>query len=250
MEQKEIYILILSASFTALVFSITLVTLIVLFQRRKDRYRKEIAQTRIEIKEQTLKNISWEVHDNVGQILSTINLYSYSILESSPESVKPKVGELQELVHQAIEEVRGLSRALNTDYIKNIGLIKSAELELERFKRLNFLETEFKVVGKPFQIPDDTEVILLRILQEFFSNSIRHARASKIEVSFLFFPRKLNLIAKDNGIGFSQEEITLGSGLMNIKNRAKVIGAFLKLDSKPNEGTLMRISYKRKMTSK
>lgn len=132
MEQKEIYLLIISVSVTSLVFSISLVTLFVLYHKRKDFYRKEITKTKIEIKEQTLKNISWEIHDNIGQILSTLNLYSYKVLEDSPDELKPKVEELQDLIQTAITEVRSLSKALNTDYIKNVGLIKSLELELAR----------------------------------------------------------------------------------------------------------------------
>ena len=71
MVQKEIYLLIISASVTFLVFCIIIIGFMILYQKRRTQYQKEIAKTTIEIKEQTLKNISWEIHDNVGQILST-----------------------------------------------------------------------------------------------------------------------------------------------------------------------------------
>lgn len=245
MEQEEIYLLITSLSITFLVFSISLIALFLLYQKRKDYYRKEITKTRIEIKEQTLKNISWEIHDNIGQILSTLNLYSYKVHEESPVEIKPKVEELQDLIQTAITEVRSLSKALNTDYIKNVGLIKSVELELSRFERLKFMETSLIVEGSPFIISDDTEVILLRIIQEFFSNSIKHARAKKMEVLFTFEGKELTILVKDNGVGYDSSA-TLGTGILNMKNRAKLIGAFINLESETNKGTQLKITYRKK----
>ena len=247
MEQKEIYLLILSASLTFLVFCMVLITLMILYQKRRSQYQKEIAKTRIEIKEQTLKNISWEIHDNVGQILSTLNLYSFKIHDAAPAELKPNVEELQDLIQTAITEVRSLSKALNTDYIKNVGLIKSTELELARFNRLNFLETKLEIIGNPFSISDDKELILLRILQEFFSNSLKHARATKIWVEFAFKGKELIIRASDNGVGYELSEIK-GTGILNMKNRAKLIGAFLKLESGLNKGTQLEIIYRKKTT--
>src|SRR5690606_17619072 len=247
MEQKEIYLLITSVSVTFLVFSISLIALFLLYHKRKDYYQKEITKTKIEIAEQTLRNISWEIHDNIGQILSTLNLYSYKVQEEAPVELKPKVNELQDLIQTAISEVRGLSKALNTDYIKNVGLIKSIELELSRFERLKFMETELVVEGQPFIISDDTEIILLRIIQEFFSNSMKYARATKMEVRFRFNGKELNISIKDNGVGF-EGNVVFGTGIINMRNRAKLIGAFLNLDSEINKGTRLEITYRKKTT--
>ncbi|MFA7447454.1 MAG: ATP-binding protein [Weeksellaceae bacterium] len=247
MEQKEIYLLIISASITFFVLSVSLAALFILMQRRRDIYQKEINKVRVEMVEQTLKNISWEIHDNIGQILSTMNLYGYKIHSEVPEKFQPPVEELQELIQTAISEVRGLSKSLNTDYIKNVGLIKSVELELDRFKRLSFMETEFEVMGQPFTIPNDSEVFLLRILQEFFSNTMKYAQAKKIDVKFIFEEKKLEVYVKDDGIGFDGSNIQ-GTGLLNMKNRARLIGAFLKLESELGKGTNLEIIYKRKVT--
>lgn len=245
MQQKEIYLLIISASVTSLIFSISLVVILILYQKRQEAYRKEIAKIQVEIKEQTLKNISWEIHDNIGQILSTLSLYSHKIYNLAPPDLKPKIGELQDIVHRSITEVRVLSRVLNTDYIKSVGLIKSVQIELERFQRLSLLKTELIIEGEPFFISDDKEVILLRILQEFFSNTIKHADATELIVKFLFKDSILELDVKDNGIGFEYGQ-KAGSGILNMKNRAKLIGVFLNLESKLNQGTELKIIYKRK----
>ena len=194
-----------------------------------------------------MRNISWEIHDNIGQILSTLNLYSYKVQEEAPVELKPKVNELQDLIQTAITEVRSLSKALNTEYIKNVGLIKSLELELARFERLKFMDTQLTVDGTPFIIPDDKELVLLRIIQEFFSNSLKHARATKMKIAFIFNGRDLTITVKDNGVGYDSTAV-LGTGIINMRNRAKLIGAFINLDSEINKGTRLEITYRKKTT--
>lgn len=248
MGQKDIYILIISASATILIFCMSLIILFILFQRRRETYLQQITQTRIEVQEQTLKNISWEIHDNIGQILSTVSLYNHSLSHVAPEELKPKMKESQELIEKAIVEVRALSKALNTDYIKNVGLLESTKIELERFKRFKFMTTELKIMGKPYRISEESELILLRILQEFITNSLKHSQATFLEIVFDYRSDELKISAKDNGIGF-EEKVIIGTGLINMKNRAKVIGAFLNFESRPTQGTLLNISYQKQTTN-
>lgn len=246
MEQKDIYLLIISASATILIFCISLIVLFILFQKRRETYLKQITQIRIEVQEQTLKNISWEIHDNIGQILSTISVYSHGLNHAVPTEFKPKIRESQELIEKAIVEVRALSKALNTDYIKNVGLLESVKIEVERFKRLKFMTTDLQIVGNPYRLNEEVELTLLRILQEFFSNTLKHAQATHLDVIFEYLPNGLNIKAEDNGIGFMKKEM-MGTGLINMKNRAKVIGAFINFDSKPNQGTRLSLNYKNKL---
>lgn len=245
MGQKDIYILIISASATILIFCLSLIILFILFQKRRESYLQQITQTRIEVQEQTLRNISWEIHDNIGQILSTISLYSHGLIYAAPEELKPKIKESQDLVEKAIIEVRALSKALNTDYIKNVGLLESIKIEIERFKRLKFMTSELQIVGKPYRLDEESELIILRILQEFFSNTLKHSQATRLDVNFEYTPSELRIKAADNGVGF-EKNVLKGTGLINMKNRAKVIGAILNFESQLNQGTQINLSYQNK----
>lgn len=245
MGQKDIYILIISASATILIFCLSLIILFILFQKRRESYLQQITQTRIEVQEQTLRNISWEIHDNIGQILSTISIYSHGLIHAAPEELKPKIKESQELVEKAITEVRALSKALNTDYVKNVGLLESIKIEIERFKRLKFMTSELQIVGKPYRLDEESELIILRILQEFFSNTLKHSQATRLDVIFEYTSTELRIKAEDNGVGFEKNELK-GTGLINMKNRAKVIGAILNFDSQLNQGTKINLSYQNK----
>ncbi len=246
MEQKDLYVLILSASATVFVFCVSLIILFVLFQKRKTIYQQEIVKTRIEIKEQTLKNISWEIHDNIGQILSTLIMYNHNLEHIVTNELKPKILESRELIEKAMTEIRAISKATNTDYIKTVGLLESVKIEIERFNRLKFLEAHLNITGNPYKLNEENELIILRILQEFFTNSIKHSKAHKLEVSFNYNSNSLKIMAKDDGGGFG-EEVIKGTGLLNMQNRAKLIGAFLNFESVPGEGTHMELVYENKL---
>ncbi|WP_159447470.1 sensor histidine kinase [Moheibacter sediminis] len=195
-----------------------------------------------------MKNISSEIHDNIGQILSTISIYSHTLFRAAPEDLKPKIVESQDLVEKAIVEVRALSKALNTDYVKNIGLLDSIQLEMQRLTRLKLLNAKLEIIGKPYRLNEETELIILRILQEFISNTLKHAKATQLNMDFEYTSKEFRIKAQDNGIGFEGNKYT-GTGLINMKNRAKVIGAAINFESQLNHGAQLNLSYQNKQTN-
>ena len=247
MEQERDIILIVSTIVIILV-NVFVVILFSVFQRRKnklleeqkeakEKFESEIAETQIEIREETLRNISWELHDNIGQSLT---LAKIQLQNSSPENIK----EVSEIITKSLNELRALSKLINPEFIKNIKLKEAIQLEIDRFNRLNFIESNLKIQGEERVINEKTSIIIFRILQEFFSNTIKHSKATKLAVELLYKEDELEIIAKDNGIGFKKEETQdAGLGLKNIKNRANLIGAKAKLISAPEEGAQLVINY-------
>jgi len=86
--------------------------------------------------------------------------------------------------------------------------------------------------------------VIFRMLQEFFSNTIKHSKGSKLDVFINYNEDSIKIIAKDNGVGFEMRKIRLkGIGLQNIRARAKLINAKAKLKSEPEKGTSLIINY-------
>ena len=225
-----------------------IVLLFAVFQRRKndllkkqekerEKFEREIAETQIEIREETLRNISWELHDNIGQLLT---LAKIQLQNATEENIK----EVKETITKGLTEVRSLSKLINPEVINNIHLQEAVQLEIDRFNRLNFINSSLTISGDEKAIEKKSNIIIFRILQEFFSNTIKHSRASKLNVNLAFTDLYLVITAKDNGVGFSSEEKKEGIGLINIKNRAKLIGAEVEFTSEKNKGTTLEIKYK------
>lgn len=224
------------------------------FQRRKNnllkekyeaekRFEEELTQSKLEIQEQTLKNVGWELHDNIGQLLSVANMQLNILSRSIEESSRRSVVEIKDIVANSLQEVRSLSKSLNNEVINYSGLEASVKNELARFERLNIIQPEFHISGEGFDVPQKDAIILFRILQEFFSNVIKHSKADKLEVHFEYTPSQLNILMRDNGLGFNPQSIQKSSGLLNMQSRALLINTTFTLKSKENKGTSLSLSY-------
>lgn len=246
--QESQLIVLLTSTFFILLVAVALIVLFSTFQRRKnvlleeqkrakEDFEREITKTQIEIREETLRNISWELHDNIGQLLTLAKIQ----LQSS--SLK-NINDVKETLSKGLAEVRALSKLINPESIKKIQLKDALQLEIDRFNRLKFIKASLKIVGNEQKINSETSIIIFRILQEFFSNTIKHSKAKNLEVILTFKENTLEILAKDDGVGFSMKDSQFnGIGLENIKNRAKMINASASFSSKINKGTTLKIAY-------
>ncbi len=249
MEQENGELVVIISTILVCLITLALITLFVVFQKRKNklliereenrkRFEREIAETQIEIREETLRNISWELHDNIGQLLTLAKIQLQN-------ATKDNIKEVSDTLSLGLKEVRALSKLINPEAIKNIELKEAIQLEVDRFNRLNFIESSLEVKGKEKKINDKSSIIIFRILQEFFSNTIKHSKASTLKVILDYTDERLLISASDNGVGFLQvEKLNKGIGLQNIKSRAKLIGAEAIFTSQKNKGTSLSISYK------
>lgn len=245
-KSSEIVVIITTIIVLLMVFGI--IILFSIFQRRKndilteqekerEEFERTIAETQIEIREETLRNISWELHDNIGQLLT---LAKIQLQSATAENIQ----EVSKTITKGLTEVRALSKLINPEAISNIDLREAVQLEIDRFNRLNFIASTLTISGEEKNIDKKSSIIIFRILQEFFSNTIKHSRASQLNVNLDYSSSFLLITAKDNGVGFSSEEKKEGIGLLNIKNRAKLIGAEIQFTSEKNKGTSLKINYK------
>jgi hypothetical protein len=125
-----------------------------------------------------------------------------------------------------------------------MGFEESISNELKRLKRMKFSSAELIIKGHKKTINDRKhEIILFRILQEFFSNSVKYSEAEAIEVTLDYQENQLLIEASDNGKGFDRSISEKGSGLINMKSRAELINASYNLQSQPNEGVALTIKY-------
>jgi len=255
MDQKEIQALVLVVTIIILILGITLIVFFSYFQKKKtayllkqreiqQRFDEEINKSKLEIQEQALQNISWEIHDNVGQLLSVAKMQLNMIQYSLPEKQQLQISETGEIIGKSLQELRGLAKSLNPETIKNKGLIDSLKLEVERFNRLNFIDASLNVSDEIFNLSNEKEIILFRILQEFSNNTLKYSKAKKLVIDLSFKENLLDICAADNGIGFDIFDTSKqsGIGLTNMKSRADLIGAKLSFESIENEGTKLYIS--------
>lgn len=256
---SERYLLLYMIAVLVIITSLVIIFFIV-FQKRKNKllidkmkqqqaFEEEIAQAQTETQEQTLKNIGWELHDNVGQLLAFANMQLSILKMQVTDDVKDKFKDTSEALKESLKEVRSLSRSLNNEVVLNIGFEKSITNELNRLKKMKFTSAELKIIGDKIAFTNRKhEIILFRIIQEFLSNSVKYSEAKNLHITLNYQPDNLIITAKDDGKGFNVDETKAGSGLLNMKSRAALIHATLHIDSKPNEGVQLTLEYPFKTT--
>ncbi|HTR28584.1 MAG TPA: ATP-binding protein [Puia sp.] len=241
-----------------LLLAVFLVSFVYLHQRRRfaflrekqqieNQFQEELLKTRLEIQEETFRTISQEIHDNIGQTLSFIKLNLNTINPVLPQREEEKWRESKELLTKVIQELRNLSRSLNTDFIQEIGLVSAVKQQLDLLERSGVYQIALKVSGDKWSLSAGRELVLYRVVQELLNNIVKHAEAHTIQVSMDFEPHRMTVAVSDDGKGFEVDNVaasqSAGLGLRNIINRISLIGGIISINSTVGVGTRIVIQF-------
>jgi signal transduction histidine kinase len=207
------------------------------------RFQEELLKMQLEIKENTLKYIAYELHDNLGQIASLIKINLNTLSLTGDEKAAQKIDHTKDLVRQLIYDLKSLSISLNSDRVSQVGIIKSLETEVERLNKTGQVEATMTIEGNTPKLSNSTSIIFFRMTQEIINNIVKHSKATQVKILFSATQNLVTFKCNDNGIGFDVVEKIQsgGSGLLNLQNRAKLIHAQLEIQSSNEGGTTVSI---------
>jgi len=213
----------------------------------KNSVQKEILLAELEIKENTLNTIAQEIHDNIGQVLSLAKLNLSKVLIGDSERDSDRVDATKSLIGKAIQDLRNLSKTLNTSYIGDHSLYQLILMDIEIIEKTGEYKIFAHLTGHEKHLAAQHQLIIYRIVQEALSNIIKHAQGNQIDIWLKYFPESFHLVIQDNGVGFdynvvlSPDQRRTGSGLYNMENRSRLIGGTFACESKPGEGTILTV---------
>jgi signal transduction histidine kinase len=195
------------------------------------------------------RRISRELHDEAGQSLLCIRLQMELIEQALPESeseLRSKLGEARDLTERTILEMRRLISALSPAVLEQLGLGAALRQLINRFQRLNPCRVKLQL-AKMGTLPQQTEVITYRLVQECFNNIGKHANARLVNISLVSADGFLKLVVEDNGIGFNVEEAFQkreSFGMSGMRERVALLGGKFQAESRvegPKRGTKISI---------
>jgi two-component system, NarL family, sensor kinase len=246
-QYTEVIAVIVAGSILALLLVGFIITMLIVYRRRQFKQEQELLNARLEIQEQILKNLSEEIHDNIGQMLSVLKLTLAAIPNQNDSETDNFIKESKGMVNMIISSVSDLSKSLHTDRILKIGILEAVGFELEKIEKTNLFTTSFNGDDNTFKLEPENEIFLFRIIQEILNNILKHSKANHIEVRFFCKERFIVFTFADNGVGFDVKEAlqksaaNRGIGLTSMTNRAKLIGGQLNISSQPGKGTIITI---------
>jgi signal transduction histidine kinase len=199
------------------------------------------------IKEEQNTKIAREIHDELGQALTAVNLELSWLSKkySSNKDLVARIKNLSELVKDTIETVRKISADLRPKLLDQLGLIPAIEKLIKDIS----INSKIKIVHEmPSDLNVNNEIFsntVYRILQEALTNIIRHSNCNCAEVKIeINDDNTFVMNIKDNGKGFDFNKVLNNGkylGIMGMKERAKIIGGKIAIKSNPNNGTVINL---------
>lgn len=196
--------------------------------------------------EEERKRIAKDLHDGLGGLLTSAKLQLKSVEREIEKLEGLRLFEKAEtLLENASQEVRRIAHNMMPDALMNLGLQSAVEDLVQHVNLTEELSVKTQFYLSGLILPEKTEVMTYRIIQEILANSVKHAQASEIMIQLTASESRFHLTVEDNGIGFDQaeEKITKSMGIQNIKSRIKYLNGELNLNSAPGKGTSYDIVF-------
>lgn len=211
--------------------------------QEQEQKHKAVSQASIAAQEAERSNISRELHDNVNQLLMSAKLFMNSA-QTDPEKTNEHIEKAITYQMMAVEEIRKLSKKLNTSLVKVIGLGRSIDDIIINMKAFQQIETEFSYDQKLEKVlSEDQQLMVFRIIQEQTNNIIKYAEAKNVSISLKQEANQVFLLITDDGKGFDTSIQSRGIGFINIYNRVDAFGGEVKLNSAPGKGCSLEIIF-------
>lgn len=203
---------------------------------------RQLAEHMLHVEEMERRRISRELHDEAGQSLLCIRLQMELLEHSLPPEQAEVISKLQDardLTERTILEMRRLIAALSPAVLEQLGLGAALRQLVNRFRGLHPVQIKLHL-GRLGRLPQSTEIIVYRLVQECFNNIGKHSGASNVNISVSSADGMVRLSVEDNGVGFNVEEALArrdSFGLSGMRERVTLLGGRCEVQSYPkNEG--------------
>ncbi|HJR79129.1 MAG TPA: response regulator [Anaerolineales bacterium] len=207
----------------------------------------KMAERVIAAQEEERQRISRELHDDLGQALTTHLLALRTLQEDLTSHPKELFEHLQALYDQTYEilgKIRRLAKDLRPPVLDTLGLRLAMQTYCTEFTRRTNLPVSFEMDPSLPVLPDMYNITLYRVLQEALTNILKHAEASQVWVDLSVEDRMITLTVQDDGHGFiTGESPSNGIGLAGLQERLTLAGGKLKLSSTPKRGTILSAQF-------
>ena len=266
--RTELFRLVWGSLALGLFVALTAVIRLRVLERRSENERavaeeaeqlmRQLSQQLVAAQEEERKNLSRELHDHVGQMLTALRMEIGRIdrlrlsgdrvrpdgsLETSPRSgIGGAVAECRKLVDDMVRTVRDLALGLRPSMLDDFGLQPALEWHVRDFGRRFGIPVELSVDGDLELLPEQHRTCVYRSVQEALTNCVRHSRASRIDVSVVRKGDGLTVTVADDGVGFNPAQRAGGLGLRGIEERVRDLHGILTIRSAAGAGTTLTMT--------
>ena len=200
------------------------------------------------VQENQRREISRELHDEISQLLLSINVH-LAIFDSSeasnPKSFRRNITRVRWLVEKSVRVVHDFARELRPPMLDDLGLIPALTTYVSDFSKRKGLKVRFTAYSGVEALEGDRRTVLYRVAQEALANVAKHARASAVKVLICKVPEGVSLEISDNGKAFDVGRLTSSAwgdrlGVTGMRERVEMVGGQFSVESALGAGTTIR----------
>ncbi len=194
------------------------------------------------------RSLARELHDDTLQTLIALNQRVQLAALNAEGDEQASLRALEAMIQKAMDNLRRMVRGMRPIYLEELGLASALEMLANEITQSSGAPVDFTVRGEPVRLAAEVELALYRMAQEALNNAARHAAAGRIEVGLEFEAGLLRLSVGDDGRGFTlpAARATFARqghfGLLGLHERAELIGAHLRIQAAPGNGTVIEVS--------
>lgn len=215
-------------------------------QQAELAHQKELLFTVIESQEGERKRIGRDLHDDVGAAISSLRLI-IQMFDPADSNFDHQqfIRSCKNIIDKMMTDVRNISHNLSPATLSYFGLWAAVEEQCAIINQSGKLEillnNDALLLLEKITLPAATAIY--RVIEEMINNTIKHAKADKVDIKFIAEDNMLIVKYADNGIGMERSSLNRGMGLQNIESRLTIINALYTIDTAPGNGFSLQINY-------
>lgn len=211
------------------------------YEIKLSRQRNDLFGAVIMAQESERKRIAQDIHDTLGSLLSAAKLNLSALDEDFVRGERAQLYRASlQLLDEVSAELRNIAHNIMPAGLSKIGLPAAVKGLLDTLSTPTGLKINYQVYGFDERLSDELEISIYRVLLELINNVIRHSGATLLTIQMIRYPRYINIVVEDDGIGLDKKKAAgqgKGMGLSNIRSRVSYLKGTMEIDSKEGVGT-------------
>jgi PAS domain S-box-containing protein len=210
---------------------------------------RDLSRRMIDVQEEERRHLARELHDEIGQILNAISVNLHALNVAFDAANRSRLEESISIVDRAIHQVHDLSLDLRPSMLDDLGLVSTIRWFADRQAQRAGLELELVADSSGVRLPPDLEIACYRVVQEALTNVVRHAQARQVRVEFRQREEEIQLVIRDDGVGFNLEAVQRGAargasfGVLGMEERVGLLGGQIEFISNLGQGTGIEVRF-------
>jgi signal transduction histidine kinase len=217
--------------------------------RRLQEELRHLSHRLLSAQEEERKTISRELHDEIAQTLTGINVELGTLKTAAALDVKDlqdRIASTQRLVQKSVDIVHRFARELRPSVLDDLGLIPALHSYVKAFSQRARIRIWLRIFAGVEQLDAAKRIVLYRVAQEALTNVVKHARATEVEMCIEKLPNAVRMQIKDNGKSFPVQQTMDAKtynrlGLLGMRERVEMVGGRFGIASAPGRGTMVQV---------